>query len=465
MCPDPDLPRPDDIILQETAGDATDRIQAALDRARQVGCRLILGPGRYPTRGLVFRAGAHLHLSESAILEPVGDYEAYAETSVDVIAEDSDRAILVAKGAKDIRISGRGVIAAPSSDFVVGALADMGTHLPARLRPRVLVFDGCRNVRIEEISIRQSPMWTLHLVACTDVVVRNVAIENDPRMPNTDGIVIDSCVNVAIEHVDVATADDGVVVKTSRRTDGSPVGPCRNIRVHASRIESRSCALKIGTETHSECAEITFSDCSVVASNRALGIFSRDGGEIHNVAFRRIAVDCSETPDGFWGSGEAITVNVVDRRPERPAGAVRDVVFEDISGVMEGAINLVALGEADMSGIALRRINLQQRLGKLGTGSCCDLRPTRADLAPAKDATGRANAYVKNALGAVVGLVAYPDGMPGLFAFHVHDLVCDDVHIHRPDPLPTGWSRKRQIMTSKAFVSDIGSIVWPENGN
>lgn len=438
-----------DIIFNSQEGDATARLQAALDQASERGQRLVLETGVYQAGGLVLRSGVHLHLCEGAVLKPSGDYAAYASTTVDVVAEDSDRAMLVAKDVKGIRITGKGVIEAPGADFIAGELDDMGTHLPARLRPRVMVFDGCRDVHIEDITICNSPMWTLHFIACEQVGIARVTIENDRLMPNTDGIVIDSCSNVDIENTNIATADDGIVLKTTRRASGVPTGPCRSIRIRKCRIESQSCALKIGTESFSDFKDIEFADCDVVSSNRALGIFSRDGGEIDGVAFRRIRVECHETQDGFWGSGEAITVNVLDRRPETPAGAVSDVLFEDISGTMEGAINLAALGNAGIRGLLLRRINLRQRPGLLGTGERYDLRPTAHDLAPAEDVSGRANAYVKDASGTVLGLFAYPDGLPGLFALNVDSLQCEDVRIERPEPLPAGWNRQQQVTASK----------------
>ncbi|TYC68950.1 glycoside hydrolase family 28 protein [Stappia sp. BW2] len=437
-----------DILFNPDEGDVTARLQAALDHAGETGQRLVLGDGVHHVGGLMLRSGVDLHLSKGAILKPAGDYAAYASTTVDVIAEDSDRAMLVAKDAKDILITGEGVIDAPGAGFIAGELDDMGTHLPARLRPRVMVFDGCRNVRIEDVTVRNSPMWTLHFIACEEVSISRVTIENDRQMPNTDGIVIDSCSDVIIDNTDIATADDGIVLKTTRRASGVPTGPCRSIRIRKCRIESQSCALKIGTESFSDFKDIEFTDCDIVSSNRALGIFSRDGGVIDGVAFRRITVDCRETPDGFWGSGEAITVNVVDRRPEAPAGAVCNVLFEDVSGSMEGAINLAALGGAGIAGLVMRRINLQQRPGSIGTGERYDLRPTAHDLAPAKDVSGRANAYVKDASGAVLGLFAYPDGMPGLFALNVDSLQREDVWIERPEPLPAGWSRLQQVMAS-----------------
>jgi polygalacturonase len=439
---------PLDLVVAAASTDATDTLQAAIDRVTAAGGgRLTLAAGVHVTRGLRLKSGVEIHLAEGAVLKPVADYAAYAATTVGVIAEDSDRAILVASNAERIALTGPGRIEAGGAAFIVETDPVMGTHVPAKHRPRVMVLENCRDVRVDGITVKQSPMWTLHFVRCADVSVTNVHVDNDPIMPNTDGMVIDACEGVRIDNVRIATADDGIVLKTSIGADGKPVGACRDILVTSSRIQSNSCALKLGTESHGDFSDIAFEDCVVVASNRALGLFSRDGGKMTNIRFARIAVDCHETPDGFWGSGEAITVNIVDRRPGvRPAGAITDVVFEDITGRMEGAVNLVATAPAGIHDLRLTRVHLEQVAGKLGTGRSYDLRPGPADLAPSPEAAGRANAWVKDASGRVVGLMDYPGGMPGLYAEGIDGLILDEVTVSRPEGIADGWNAETVVV-------------------
>lgn len=439
---------PLDLAIPATTTDVTDALQSAIDRVSAAGGgRVALGAGTHITRGLRLKSGVDLHLAEGAVLKPVADYAAYAHTTVGVVAEDSDRGILVARDAERIALTGPGRIEAGGAAFITSTDAVMGTHVPAKLRPRVMVLENCRDVRLEGITVSQSPMWTLHFVRCVGVSVTNVNVDNDRIMPNTDGMVIDACEQVRIDNVRIATADDGIVLKTSIGADGKPVGVCRDIRVTASRVESKSCALKLGTESHGDFADIAFEDCVVVNSNRGLGLFSRDGGSMTNIRFARIAVDCHETPDGFWGSGEAITVTLVDRRPDtRPAGAIADIVFEDITGHQEGAINLVSTGPAGIHNVRLTRVHLAQVPGPLGTGTRYDMRPGPADLAPSPDAAGRANAWVKDASGRVVGIEDYPGGMPGLYAKGVSGLVLDDVVVTRPNGAGAGWNTETVLI-------------------
>ncbi len=257
---------------------------------------VVLEPGIHRCGGLRLRSDLTIELSEGAELHFIADYEAYAQTTVAIVAEESDRAIMAASGASNIKLIGRGrIFCAGSTAYSLGDDGEMGTLVAARYRPRILVLDGCRDIVIEDLRIDDSPMWTMHFADCDNISVRGVKVDNDRRMPNTDGIVIDGCRNVVIEDSVFRTADDGIVLKTTRRRDGSLTGPCENISVRNCTIESRSCALKLGTESFSDFRNIAFEDVRIEKSNRGLGIFSRDGGVVENIRFRRISVDCHET--------------------------------------------------------------------------------------------------------------------------------------------------------------------------
>ncbi|MDH0615551.1 MULTISPECIES: glycoside hydrolase family 28 protein [unclassified Agrobacterium] len=438
-----------DITVAAGGLDATAAIQQAIDTVSAAGGgRVSLSAGRHVSAGLHLKSGVELHLAEDAVLAPVSDYDAYVLTRVSVIAEDSDRGMIIARGAHDIAVTGPGRIEAGGENFIVGDDKAMGTYVPAKKRPRVMVLESCRNVRLENLSVSGSPMWTLHMVDCEDLHFRSLRIENDRRLPNTDGIVLDACRRALIEDCFISTADDGICLKTSAGPDGKAVGVCDGITVRRCIVSSVSCALKLGTESFGDFTNVAFEDCKIVESNRGIGLFSRDGGAMRNIRFSRIEAQCHETPGGFWGSGEAVTVTVVDRRPERQAGSVDNLVVEYLSGSMEGAINLVATSKAGIHNVRLERITLAQQPGTLGTGLQYDLRPTNADIAPSPDAAGRANAWTRDAEGRIVGLEDYPGGMPAVYLAGVEGFAARDVAIKRTTPLPKGWNSQEIVATT-----------------
>jgi polygalacturonase len=431
-----------EIRIPALGTDNTRAIQNAIDQAQNGPVSVIFEPGGHIAAGLRLRSNVTLDLQEGAELRFIPEYCAYAATEVAVEAEQSNRAMITAQGAERIAIIGAGrIICEGAARFSLGDDPVVGTRIPAVLRPRVLVLDGCRDVTLQGITVLDSPMWTLHFIGCSDLSIDGVRVDNDRRMPNTDGIVIDGCQKVSITHCEIRTADDGVVLKTSARVGGGIAGECRDIRVADCVVESRSCALKVGTESFALFRDLVFEDCRIEASNRGLGIFSRDGGAVENVRFSRITVDCHETPDGFWGSGEALTISVLDRRPHlAPAGVVRGVVVEDVSGTMQGAINLCAEHAGGISQVSIDRVGLQQVAGPLGTAQAYDTRPTPMDLEPSPDSEGRVNAWRKDAKGRIVGLIDYPGGMPALFARNVDGLKLSHFEVSQPSPLPEGWN-------------------------
>ncbi len=424
-----------EIFVEVVGGD----LQAALDTvAAAGGGTVFLRPGRHHAGPIRLSDNVTLHIEENAVLAFAPDYKQYGSNTVSVLAEASNRAYIVAQNARNIALVGKGTIDGGGDAFHTGFDASVGTFTPFAERPRVLVLEDCQDVRLEDVQITDSPMWTIHLVRCRNIAVHGVRVSNNRQLPNTDGIVIDSCSDVTIAGAVIRTADDGICLKTS--FSEKEIGRCERITVSDSVIESKSCALKIGTESFGDITEVSFLRCRIENSNRGLGIFSRDGGKVENVVFRDIEVDCSETPDGFWGSGEPFTITKLTRRPERPAGTICKVLVENISGRCQGAVNLFAEEPGGIDNVVLRASALRMEEGPLGTARQYDLRPTNADLAPPKGAEGRGNAWVRAEDGNIVGLFAYPGGLPGVFAQNVTSLEIENVTIDRPRPLPAGWN-------------------------
>lgn len=417
-----------------------DRLQAEIDALSSAGGgRVALAAGNHICGPLQLRSNIDLHLEADAVLSPLPDHGLYASNTSSIPVEGSDRCMIHAVGVENVSISGPGIIDGGGRHFIVGDDVEAGVYIPLEPRLRTVVFEKCRNVRIEAVTLRESSSWTMHLVHCTDVVVDNYRVLNDMRMPNTDGIVLDGCSRVIVRNAIIRTADDGIVLKTSK---SSPQYHCADITISGCTIESGSCAVKIGTETCGDIDRVLVEDCTLDACNRGLGILSRDGGHVRDITYRNITLDCHETPFGFWGSGEALTITQLNRRASIPAGKVSGIIVENLSGSQEGAVNFYAAHHGDIADVVLRDVKLAQRPGKLGTGRQQDIRPTEADLAPSKDAAGRIGAWVRDENGRVVGLNDYPQGLPGLFSHNVSGLVLENVDIQRPNPLPEGWNDK-----------------------
>ncbi len=425
-------------VPRPMGSDITAPLQSTIDMARAAGGgRVVVPDGVWDTGAVCLFDNIELHLPGGATLRAATDYAAYGAGAVSVPAENADRALIVARDAANVAVSGPGWIDGQGGAWCGDRLA-RGVKWVHGRRPRIIVMEACRNVRIAALNIRQAPMWTIHLVGCRDIVVEDCTIENDMLMPNTDGVNFDGCQDGILRRCTITAADDCVCLKTSAPADPRLASACERILVAQCSFRSNSCAVKIGTETHNDVRDAVFSQCTISQSNRAFGIFSRDGGTIERICFENSTVDCHWTPDGFWGNGEAITINALPRRAGTPPGEVRDVVVRRVSGAMESTISLVGSAERPLKRIVLSEIDLRQNPVPGDTLPELDLRPTAADVN--EDHDPAVGVWKLDAEGRVIGMAPYPGGLPGIWAEHVSGLDLRTVEIARPDPLPAGWS-------------------------
>ena len=121
-------------------------------------------------------------------------------------------------------------------------------------RPRTIESFESKNVTIKDVTLRDSPFWTVHLAYTDGAHVDGVKIRNlmnaSGRMPSTDGVDIDSSRNVLVENADIQANDDAIVIKSGRDGDGLRVNrPSENILIRNSLVTAGSAGFTIGSET------------------------------------------------------------------------------------------------------------------------------------------------------------------------------------------------------------------------
>ena len=82
-------------------------------------------------------------------------------------------------------------------------------------RPRCVVFSNSTGVTFEDITLLNSPSWTLDFSSINHLRVRRVNV-TQPGGGNRDGIDLDSCQDVVVEDSFVASGDDTLVVKSGK---------------------------------------------------------------------------------------------------------------------------------------------------------------------------------------------------------------------------------------------------------
>lgn len=292
----------------------TSAIQAAIDAASAYGGgRVVLTAGRaYLSGSIVLASGVDLHLEGGSVLRASPDFGDFPVGTDGVVVMDEPPSehstvrcgVLVhAQDARDVAISGRGAIDGSGRHAVIEAGGPIHRVRANRVFP--VYLRDVAGVRITDIRIEDSALWTLRLSRCDDVVVRGITIDNDLRMPNSDGIDIDACRRVRISDCDIRCGDDAICLKAciESTTDGRT---CEDVVVTGCTLVSTSTAILCGVECATAIRNVVFSSCVVSASNRGLAVSLHERGTIENVTFSDMVVSTRVFDDGWWGHGEPV---------------------------------------------------------------------------------------------------------------------------------------------------------------
>src|SRR5207248_1638398 len=163
----------------------TAAIQQALDEAGKAGGTVRLPAGTYLSEPLFFRGKTILKLEAVAMLKATDEASDFADPT----KPGSFIAFLNAKDLSNLTIVGPGVIDGSGARWWAPAEAARrktpGYTLP---RPRLIVLTRCKTVRVQDVTLQNSPCFHLVPNECQDVVIKNVTIKAPPDSPNTDAI-------------------------------------------------------------------------------------------------------------------------------------------------------------------------------------------------------------------------------------------------------------------------------------
>ena len=350
----------------------TAAIQAQIDAAAaKGGGRVTVKKGIHPCRTLRLKSGVELHLEEGAVLKGGSASDDYDDViPLEMVYRYGDtnstptvtrKAFIVAEDASDIAITGKGMIEINGPSFF-----DKNTRLwkffwdkPPCPRPRMVVMYRCRGVRIECVTFKDCPLWTMWLRLCEDVAVSHVRIEAEQKMINSDGIDFDGCRHVRVGDSFFKTGDDCVVlraIRDERRKDVPVVTEdvivsncvfdtfCQGVRIgcpsddtvrnavfrniefsgrNAIGSEQPLHYLTTGDKGYLKTANILFENWKITRCDRPLDLYVNDGivlRDFGHMTLRNFTVD-SDMP--FCVRGNA-------------SSPVKGMRFENIKGKVKG---------------------------------------------------------------------------------------------------------------------------------
>jgi len=348
-------------------GEAIHRaIAAAADRP--VG-RVVVPPGVYVVGTVALRSGLTLELQTGATLLASTDPAHYPPRPTppgfppqhDRQATGQRRHLICGDDLKHVRICGGGVIDGNVAAFTPGWNdRPLCTWIGASRRPFVPMIDftRCEDLRLEGVTIRNSPGWTCHLNQCDRVWVTGVRLHNDLYAGNSDGFDVNGCRDVFFHDCHIETGDDAIVLKTFRDSRS-----CERITVSNCVMRSSCAAFKIGTETFHDFRQIAISNCVVYRSSRAIQLMSQDGATIEDVTVSNLVIDT----DSGIPLNRPIHLDVHRRRAGKHIletgeagglGAMRRVRLDNLTIRSDGRILMTAADGARLEQIALTGVTM-----------------------------------------------------------------------------------------------------------
>lgn len=318
-------------------------IQRAIDAAAESGGGVVYVPaGDYLIAPIRLRSGVELRLDNGARLWGSPYLKDYYTGSGDPVVsqldlsafnrdtdmpEDKLYRLITAVDAEDVSITGRGQINAQSPAWVFPWMNSNPTKKILDRPKDTIFFHRCRNVKVEDIGILNTPTWTLVFDECDQVYVRGVRIHTFDVI-NADGIDLHATSNATIADCNIWVMDDAICLKNV-----IPDRTMRNIVVTNCIIRTLCNGLKIGTDTQGNYENIAFSNIVIqnpeddMRTGNGINLNAIDGGWVRNVSFNNIVMHNVTTPM-FLLSSCRTSLQKKNREP-RP-GSMEDIQISNV---------------------------------------------------------------------------------------------------------------------------------------
>ena len=448
--------------------EVTDAFEGAVEACADGGGGTVYVPaGDYETGTVELCDDITLSLAPGARVYASSN-EANYDSESEYVGPDGERPVFVAKGRENVTVTGDGVVDGHGTEIMemdepIRGHSGQSTAFPlvsdAEPAPRqgetfldpsegteewpvakpafrpgpTFVFDGCSDIAVRDITLRDMPSWTLAIRDCEGVVVTGIKVENHMRIPNCDGLSIEGSRNVRVSDCSIRCCDDAVSLLTR-----SSESICENVTVTNCTFVSRACAVKIGSETAGPIRNVRIQNCVVHGSNRGLGIQHRDGGDVTDVAFSDIVVETHLFEGPWWGKAEPIYVTSVPRDEETDLGTVRDVRLSNVSARCENGAVVYGHADASIENVQFNGVELRVRDSPAAdiVGGNIDLQPT--SVRPPIEAHDAPAVHCENVVGLHLVDVAVEWG-EDLPAYYTHGVACvgvEDLTINGFDGSP-----------------------------
>ena len=317
----------------------TAAIQRTVDAANAAGGgRVVLDAGTYLSGTIWLKDGVELHLAKGAVVKGStdrADYNAndcFPENFWSDGEEWSGGHLILGYKVKDVAITGEGVIDGSGPAFFGECEED--SRFPwykygLKLQPKdrswfrpghMVIFFLSKNIRLSGVTLANTPAWTAHFRCCDGLDIRNVTIDADRTIANSDGFSIDCTRNVVVDGCTIKTGDDGFAIRASCKQPGhAEQHPCENIRISNCDVWSCCYGVRFGIGTGTV-RNAVVENCRFHESANGIGfnpawIPGKKGVYIENIRISRCTFRECARP--------------VDSNARSDDWRIRDILFED----------------------------------------------------------------------------------------------------------------------------------------
>jgi hypothetical protein len=287
-------------------------LQQAIDAcAAEGGGTVVIPPGRYLTGALFLRSHVHLVFSSGAVLLASDRPEHFPPIKGrdEGIERTIYGSLLTGTDLENVSIGGDGLLDGQGipwwAAFEKTVEMRVAAHLPREAenppeaplkwpRPRMVNFVRCRGVTIEDVTIKDSPFYAVHLVYCQEVAIDRVTTVQSINAHNT-AVCVDSTRKVRISNCTFKHGGDAVGIKAGYNEEGRRVNiPSEDILIsNCEMLHNGDSAVAIGSETAAGIRNVVVSNC--LGNECTNGVYIRSprgrGGVVENIRVSNLVLD------------------------------------------------------------------------------------------------------------------------------------------------------------------------------
>ena len=310
--------------------------QAIADLRTRGGGTLIVPAGDYHTGAIRLYDNMTLHIESGAVLRFHQDASAFPliDLEFEGIAGLAHQPCIYAEHAKNVTITGYGTLDGQGSYWWTRQRAGQNAHP----RPYLVCFNHCEHVTLENVTLTNSPAWTVHPLYCRNVVIRGLNIKNPADSPNTDGIDPDGCQDVRIHDCTIDVGDDCIAIKSG--TEDTPNRQvCERIIISNCHFLHGHGGVVLGSEMSGGIRNVVVSSCVFYETDRGIRLKTRRGrgGTVEGIQLNNLVMEKVMCPFVFnmyyFCGANGKMKHVWDKAPYPVTDAtpcLRDVVISDV---------------------------------------------------------------------------------------------------------------------------------------